>query len=527
MDLKIKGISWAGNFYQKFEKMCNEVDSIVNQDAVKYVGNQVQSVGGNMKKFYTEVISDILPPSVSSVKHDPQEKSLEKTAAVDTYIESEMGIEDNSIYRVNEHSHFQPSEFGPIVKQVDRALSGLHVAEELNPLTFMDPLEAVDSDQGLRQIANALTKSHPNLKFEENTVTKNFCFDDDDSELTSPKVEDWFGDALWDTFVECDDEFPCQLQDGSTVATSVLREEFQSNDNAKMVNSDASSEKNTVDAVDSRISSPVMESCLLENPNETSATFVDIAGFSSHNMFPSPPSTTTLSTENNVSEKKLISSSSVLSSDLPDSLSSLRCTEIKSSVVTSEENKAENADVSNRSPLRESLLLENTRENTSPLAESCHSSVDVARCVSHSALTTTTFSERVSEMGLMSSSIFESSESIGPLDVSDHEVNSSSMETIDLCDDVKLEDSSNYVDNNALYDVSRTLRKHRSYKQILRDAFTSKKRLVKEYEQLAIWFGDADMGSNKQSEQQRPLTFTTTMGSKDLQAETDFGWEVL
>jgi hypothetical protein len=31
MDLKSKGMAWAGDIYQKFEIMCHEVDNVVKQ----------------------------------------------------------------------------------------------------------------------------------------------------------------------------------------------------------------------------------------------------------------------------------------------------------------------------------------------------------------------------------------------------------------------------------------------------------------------------------------------------------------
>ncbi|GMP54997.1 hypothetical protein CsSME_00019957 [Camellia sinensis var. sinensis] len=45
MDLKFKGKRWVGNIFQKFEAMCQEVDDFVSQDTVKYVENQVHTVG--------------------------------------------------------------------------------------------------------------------------------------------------------------------------------------------------------------------------------------------------------------------------------------------------------------------------------------------------------------------------------------------------------------------------------------------------------------------------------------------------
>ncbi|XP_030462955.1 uncharacterized protein LOC115682765 [Syzygium oleosum] len=61
--MDVKGITWVGNIYQKFEAMCLEVEEIMYQDTVKFVENQVQTVGASVKKFYSEVVDDMLPPS--------------------------------------------------------------------------------------------------------------------------------------------------------------------------------------------------------------------------------------------------------------------------------------------------------------------------------------------------------------------------------------------------------------------------------------------------------------------------------
>ncbi|KAL0328261.1 UNVERIFIED_CONTAM: hypothetical protein Scaly_2258700 [Sesamum calycinum] len=82
--MDFKGITWAGNMYQKFEAMCLEVEEVMYQaisllqiqsssrrawglvsqkDTVKYMENQVQKVGVSVKKFYSEVMEDLLHPS--------------------------------------------------------------------------------------------------------------------------------------------------------------------------------------------------------------------------------------------------------------------------------------------------------------------------------------------------------------------------------------------------------------------------------------------------------------------------------
>ncbi|GAA0143603.1 hypothetical protein LIER_04249 [Lithospermum erythrorhizon] len=60
--MDLKGITWPGNIYQKFEAMCLEVEEVMYQDTVKYLENQVQTVGSSVKKFYSEVMQDIRPP---------------------------------------------------------------------------------------------------------------------------------------------------------------------------------------------------------------------------------------------------------------------------------------------------------------------------------------------------------------------------------------------------------------------------------------------------------------------------------
>ncbi|CAN1229910.1 hypothetical protein LINPERPRIM_LOCUS3200 [Linum perenne] len=60
--MDLKGINWVGDFYQKFEDMCLEVEETMYEDTVKYVENQAQTVGASMKKFYTDVLQDLLPP---------------------------------------------------------------------------------------------------------------------------------------------------------------------------------------------------------------------------------------------------------------------------------------------------------------------------------------------------------------------------------------------------------------------------------------------------------------------------------
>ncbi|RDX81619.1 hypothetical protein CR513_37683, partial [Mucuna pruriens] len=96
--------------------------------------------------------------------------------------------------------------------------------------------------------------------------------------------------------------------------------------------------------------------------------------------------------------------------------------------------------------------------------------------------------------------------------------------------DRKHEESCVYVDDSELYAVSFRIRKLRSYKKRIQDAFTSKKRLVKEYEQLAIWYGDADiMPSKGFSQTSLPFSSKTDMDSENMeeQHDSESEWELL
>ncbi|XP_039072197.1 uncharacterized protein LOC120219447 isoform X1 [Hibiscus syriacus] len=123
-----------------------------------------------------------------------------------------------------------------------------------------------------------------------------------------------------------------------------------------------------------------------------------------------------------------------------------------------------------------------------------------------------------------------SSSNIGHVDDSIDDINISSMEIIDLYDEVKLEDSCVIPDSSALYAVSRRINKHKSYRKRIQDALNSRKRLAKEYEQLANWFGDADMGSvHNHFQTLQPSSSTTTSEPKNTQTELvcDSDWEIL
>ncbi|XP_019453681.1 PREDICTED: uncharacterized protein LOC109355159 [Lupinus angustifolius] len=63
ISMDLKGITWVGNLYHKFENMCLETEDMIYQDTVKYIENQMQGVGESVKKLYADVTRDLLLPS--------------------------------------------------------------------------------------------------------------------------------------------------------------------------------------------------------------------------------------------------------------------------------------------------------------------------------------------------------------------------------------------------------------------------------------------------------------------------------
>ncbi|XP_010459381.1 PREDICTED: uncharacterized protein LOC104740475 [Camelina sativa] len=108
------------------------------------------------------------------------------------------------------------------------------------------------------------------------------------------------------------------------------------------------------------------------------------------------------------------------------------------------------------------------------------------------------------------------------------------LDTIDLYDMTTREDPSDF-DDNLLYATRDRTKQLRSFKRKIMDALTTKKRREKEYEQLAIWFGDADMGCdlvNTKEHANAKEHATTSPDSKSSQSNVPFvsedsEWEIL
>ncbi|XVE88185.1 hypothetical protein DITRI_Ditri19aG0048400 [Diplodiscus trichospermus] len=94
MDDKSKGIAWVGNICHKFEAICMEVEDMVCQETLKYVENQLQTVGANVKQFCTELMQEVIPSTpTNSVKE--LNSSLVKNAVVTAFEDPNISIDED------------------------------------------------------------------------------------------------------------------------------------------------------------------------------------------------------------------------------------------------------------------------------------------------------------------------------------------------------------------------------------------------------------------------------------------------
>ncbi|KAG4177211.1 hypothetical protein ERO13_A11G287000v2 [Gossypium hirsutum] len=617
MDFKYKGIGWLGDVYQTFETLCHEVDNIVNQDTVKYVENQAQSVGKSMKRFYSDVIHDILPP----LKHEKERAALKRSATIESDVKSMAAIEEDHIYTVDKLFHVEAVAVDPIEMQLGHASNELCLSDQLCTPTFIDGAE---SDMMPGQTSDGLKNTCSDVNIEKNGLMEKTS-GSDVVELISPSEEGSFGASLVNECIDCKDKNTCAVVGEVFHTISVHDTEFLTPEKEGTVNGSIA-----VDVVQKQLCCAFGELCLVDQPGnsnsvdsvlgkehgtskqvdvlkdtkpevnmETATMEKSSASEVSELISPvdkefcgasllsefidcndkepwqvetevSPATTVRYVRKPYASDiLELISPSEEASFgasmvhefvDCNDKSACVVCTDVccatsvhddqntrtvkndlandsdcvsdasagitslqmSSSAIRCQENMAEvRVGSSCASSIKDFCLPQNPPENLPAYKHLYHDSIDAL-----SSLLTPLLSNEKKLTGALSivSSNELSLESLGSIDDSIDDVSISSMYTIQLRDEVKLEDSCVIVDGTALYAASRIIRKHRSYKKRIQDVLTSKKRLAKEYEQLAIWFGDTDTGLNHECLQTvRPSCSSATSESKNIQTEVRAG----
>ncbi|XP_039013689.1 uncharacterized protein LOC120143436 [Hibiscus syriacus] len=545
MDFKIKGIGWVGGIYRKFETLCHEMDNIVNQDTVKYAENQGKSVGKSMKRFYSDVV---LP-----LKHEGQGVALKRSATIDTSFELKVAIQEDHINTVCNLSHVEPVAVDTIEKQLDHASNELCPLAQLSFPTSVDSLDGAESGISSQQLCDAMKTTSSVVSIEENPIReKAYGFNVPD--LISLREEESFGDSTNNKFIDCTEKISPGAEGEVSRAmlihdmeSQLPRKETGISDNigVDVVNRQLECAFGDLFRVDQPVNLSTVDSHLgkqsitSEEPSEAlNDTKLEVNLEEYPTMVHTDFSSAT-SAHGNQNERK------TKDECVSDALGDVTSAKMASLVIGCEEDMAEvGVDVAelvshnvHSSSLLMSLLSD---EKELKVAASISSSNDLSmasvgngayRTVnSFKSLTGISGNKNLHFGGESPQLQVSSSSNIGHVDDSNDDINFSSMETIDLYDEVKLEDSCVIPDSSALYSVSRRINKHKSYRKRIQDALTSRKRLAKEYEQLAIWFGDADMGSvHDHFQTQQPSSSTPTSEPKNSQTELvcDSDWEIL
>ncbi|XP_038685088.1 uncharacterized protein LOC119985009 isoform X2 [Tripterygium wilfordii] len=631
MDLKFKGNFWVGNIYQKLETVCQEVDNIVRQDSVKYVGNQVQTVGKSLKKFCSDVVEDFLPPSVDKVKNDAQAVVLNGgNSSIGNNIMSMIGIEENPtgsetnlatdqdvladdksnaskkgnaenenhtslksnlicshhkeslesslstefVVRNHDYEDRVSDEFvhetsaNTLANQLVHGYCELNLVNEATTPILANSLEEAETVSAPGQISDIFGNGNSNVSPKEN-ADKEYYTSAESDVISLGERE--FSEALFSgESVGCNYEYSFGILDKVLHETSAALVENQlgdSSDGILCVNNVTTTAVIPVEEADSAFA-PGLDSDVLkdENPNESTeenaqkensaSVKLDIILPDRNKSFDVSLSSKFVSCNHDyaygvVDEVLPATSTDPVDNQLGDTFSGLHLLNATttpasvnpveeaetglppglalSSICCEEKTSATGLVTSTSSELMDSCSLSKISREKSPIkAVSYNAPTNVATHVGASSnfiLPFESFSTVPSGNKVVAKEAFPfssmlSSETIGCCRRS--HTNDSVMRTVGLCKDTRPEDTCDVVDDRMLYAVSRRVRNLRSYKKKIQDAFYSRKRLAKEYEQLPIWFGDVNLEAS-----QDRVSLSNNLENSDLEPVDDSEWELL
>ncbi|XP_057464814.1 uncharacterized protein LOC130754601 isoform X1 [Actinidia eriantha] len=511
MDLKFERATWVGDIYQRFEAICQDVDDFVCRDTVKYVESQAQTVSDSVKKFCT----DILPSSlVESGNHVAQEVSPKQSDTIGTHVSSTIVIEEKPVFVDSKQASVEQYAINP-----------LNSHEQCISLPSANQFNEAESDLSLGPEVYALKDMKLDIVLKENDTNEELIDKNPIIVEENDPNEKLLGNKS-DIDVKENDtkEEASQLEELELIYTK--NNDFSEASLASLL-SKSIDEKNGILA---EVSLATLE-CPTQIDKIACTSFSDEVCVSDISIMLPPPemNLSVVSSENKTKEVGLISSTSSLFtesmsekttqyeenicynpgdaigcvSDLSDSLSSSQPLPISS------DNKGLSF------PISSALFLESKYVNTS----TTHGAASLAG----SSGNRHQYCFKSTQLEFLMPSL-----EIGEADDCRVDIADPSMVTIELSEKVKLDDSCVVVDNKLLHAVSFRAQRHRSYKKILQDAFSSKKKIRKEYEQLAILYGDIDIESSHQPGESflRP---SLSLDSKKSSSEDlcDDDWELL
>ncbi|XAR56482.1 hypothetical protein NMG60_11036990 [Bertholletia excelsa] len=484
MDLKSKGRTWVVNFYEKFEAMCQEVDDIVTQDAVKYVEGQVHTVGKTVKRFCSDVMQDILPPSlVEPGEQEAQAVSMKQNNTVETYITTMMGAEEKSLYADISHSSVEKKPIDAIKSGCEQVIhqpsADCFKEDNLNGDNFRKS-DVIEENNKMEELIDKMS---------------NDVFEEDDHN----------GESSWPEVLKLD-LVSSEHQDlpQASLLSESMNERYENGMHTEV--------------------SPATSTHHNQKDSRVCGSFFDepecISDASHMPLFSHMPSAV-VSIENKAAEDGLISSTSSLQTETYNPL------ELALSNVSQNKENICNYPVDHDCVSGLSCILSPSQQF--PML-SCESVVSLESNDADTSITNDT-SSLVESSGNRNEHCYEciQQQALPPsfeIDNSRIDIACDSMESIQLSDKA-IVDGRYVVDSKLLSTV--TLRP-RSYKKILKDAITYKRRIRKEYEQLAIMYGDIDIEPSKQPHKNlSPCTHPSSVNLEKSSLHDSWGleWELL
>lgn len=169
-----------------------------------------------MKKFCSDVVEDVLPPLVDSIKSEAQAVALKSNAAVSAYLQSMLGDEKKHEEAVVEQSHVEPNANDHVMN--------LLAVDQIIP-TSVDSLEEAETVSPLQKVDDILTDENPYVNTEENATEESAT---EVKELFSPGDEKPFEASLSSEFNESNHENSYGVLSEVSPASSFHCVEFQS-----------------------------------------------------------------------------------------------------------------------------------------------------------------------------------------------------------------------------------------------------------------------------------------------------------
>ncbi|XP_073134033.1 uncharacterized protein [Henckelia pumila] len=556
--MDLKGKSWVGSIYHKFEAMCQEVDDFVSKDTMKYVENRVQSIGVSVKRLYSDGVQDEIPPS----KHDMKSKTqlvIGKQADIrdhDTPISSNMtksyldkkhlSVEQGSSDILKKRGTSRWSDVGlvtrPTMTPSADTNTGVSSKEDDGTMLWNDSGQGFEKNNSKVMI---LDPSSENKVFSMTSDEEKHNECDTTLALAcSPSISVHEIEPLafkqGSTFYSFSDEAECFLDvpiNGwlSEGELPLFLEFSLEEDKSLPEPQEASADKGHQHDCPSMDSATLLACDVAQKPSRICETL--------HDSFLTK-------------DEQIMALNAVQSSELVISYCSRDNEKEESTVISSSQSTPSiSLNLLDSSSANHTLTAENTHNPPVGSNDDNHHISVVHACSPSSA----TVSNEIKSVDMLPpSSIIKSSEynvsaTYGSVSVVSPErqhpqcykgaqstlpmpptksgmsfldIGDLNMETIDLSTDEKSD-----VFNTNFYRATLYRQKNfRYYKKLLKDTFSSRKRLSKEYEHLAILHGDIDMESKHFSEPGSlpPSSAASLNMARSLPShKSDSDWEVL